>query len=256
MSEQGRNAAAGERQKQHQKQEQQATGRAFQEYGLTRKNEEFMFQLNKQLDAQGATAEKKSALIQQTMDALLEGQKTAKTAKGMFGTPTAYAHELLHPKKEVEAKQENTNIWMLAADNALMFFAIFTIMFGVLAFTSPKALAPGGHNGNAGLTAIIIVALAGGALFGCLMKLIRPKVDANGRLVKRSLWYRTAVIILGLVTWIAVYGLTALMPNVINPVLNKWVYVILGLAGFAGDLYLRSKFNITNALFGSQRRRN
>ena len=174
MSEQPRNAAAGQRQKQHHKAAQQATGRAFADAGLTRKNDEFMFQLNKQLEAQGAPADKKAEWLQATVEQLLAGQKTAQTAKGLFGTPTAYAHELLHPKKEEVERQVNTNTWLLAADNALMFFAIFAIMFGVLAFTSPKALSMQSHNGNAGITAIILVALAGGALFGFLMKMIRP----------------------------------------------------------------------------------
>lgn len=256
MSEQPRNAAAGQRQKQHHKAAQQATGRAFADAGLTRKNEEFMFQLNKQLEAQGAPADKKAKWLQATVEQLLAEQKDAKTAKGLFGTPTAYAHELLHPKKEEVERQVNTNTWLLAADNALMFFAIFAIMFGVLAFTSPKALSMQSHNGNAGITAIILVALAGGALFGFLMKMIRPKVKADGSQEKRPMWYRISVIVLGLVTWMAVYGLATMLPDAINPQLNKWAYVILGLAAFAGDLYLRTKFNIANALFGGQPRQN
>ena len=118
MSEQPRNAAAGQRQKQHHKAAQQATGRAFADAGLTRKNEEFMFQLNKQLEAQGAPADKKAEWLQATVEQLLAGQKDAKTAKGLFGTPMAYAHELLHPKKEEVERQVNTNTWLLAADNA------------------------------------------------------------------------------------------------------------------------------------------
>ena len=255
MTEQERNAAAGQRQKQHQKAAQQAAGKSFQAAGLTRKNEEFMFQLNKQLAAQGATGEQKQALLDETQRQLLAAQPEGKTAKALFGTPTSHAHELLHPKKQVEERDENTNLWLMAADNALMFFAIFAFMFGILAFTSPSALATNGHNGNSGITAIILVALAGGGLFGGLMKLIRPKILADGSREKRPLWYRVLVIILGLITWIAVYGLVTLLPNAINPQLNKWVYVILGVAGFAADLYLRTKFNIANALFGGQPRR-
>ena len=50
MSEQPRNAAAGQRQKQYIKENNKEAGKLFSEYGLTRKNEEFMYQLNKQLD--------------------------------------------------------------------------------------------------------------------------------------------------------------------------------------------------------------
>lgn len=83
MSEQEqRNAAAGQRQRQHLKEDRQKTGMMFENAGLTRKNEDFMYQLNKQLDAQGATAEAKSALLEETMTALLEGQKTGANREG------------------------------------------------------------------------------------------------------------------------------------------------------------------------------
>ena len=51
--EQPRNAQAGQRQKQLEKERRQANGNAFSNYDLTRKNEDFMYQLNKQLDAKG-----------------------------------------------------------------------------------------------------------------------------------------------------------------------------------------------------------
>ena len=114
MSEQEqRNTAAGQRQRQHLKEDQQKTGMMFENAGLTRKNEDFMYQLNKQLDAQGATAEAKTALLEETMTALLEGQKTGQTAKGLFGTPTKYADELLHPKKTPAEQHRNLCLFWL-----------------------------------------------------------------------------------------------------------------------------------------------
>ena len=44
--EQPRNAQAGQRQKQLEKERRQANGNAFSNYDLTRKNEDFMYQLN------------------------------------------------------------------------------------------------------------------------------------------------------------------------------------------------------------------
>ena len=122
MSEQEqKNAAAGQRQRQHLKEDRQKTGMMFENAGLTRKNEDFMYQLNKQLDAQGATAEAKTALLEETMTALLEGQKTGQTAKGLFGTPTKYADELLHPKK-TPAEQQQTSTILMSVDNGLYSF--------------------------------------------------------------------------------------------------------------------------------------
>ena len=57
--EQPRNAQAGQRQKQLEKERRQANGNAFSNYDLTRKNEDFMYQLNKQLDRLGVPSDNK-----------------------------------------------------------------------------------------------------------------------------------------------------------------------------------------------------
>ncbi|WP_252902844.1 DUF1129 domain-containing protein [Paucilactobacillus hokkaidonensis] len=50
---QPRNAAAGSQQREHVRENHANTHRQFGDSGLTKRNEEFMFQLNKQLDEQG-----------------------------------------------------------------------------------------------------------------------------------------------------------------------------------------------------------
>ena len=44
--------------------------------------------------------------------------------------------------------------------------------------------------------------------------------------------------------WILVYMLVAFLPNAINPVLNAWAYLILGVAAFFGDVYFRQRYHI------------
>ena len=51
----------------------------------------------------------------------------------------------------------------------------------------------------------------------------------------------------GLVMWILIYILTAMMPNSVNPRLNQWFYLILGVAAFALDIWLRGRYHITSA---------
>ena len=96
--EQPRNAQAGQRQKQLEKERRQANGNAFSNYDLTRKNEDFMYQLNKQLDRLGVPSDKKDSMLKETIDKLLAGQKKGQTARALFGTPTEYAKELKNPK--------------------------------------------------------------------------------------------------------------------------------------------------------------
>ena len=255
MSEQPRNAAAGQRQKQYIKENNKEAGKLFSEYGLTRKNEEFMYQLNKQLDAKKVAADKKKTWINETVAKLQEGQKKGQTAKALFGTPTTYVDELLNPKKKEPTVQGNNNFGLLALDNGMMFFAIFSFMFGLISFINPNSLSQNGHYGSSGLTAILIVAIAGGLLFGYIAKIMAPYKDKKtGKVVQRSLWIRIGMIVVAFAIWIGIYTVTALLPNSINPQTNKWVYIILGIVIFGADLYLRTRFNIVNNVFAGHPR--
>lgn len=251
MSEQEpRNAAAGARQRQYLKKEHQDTGRAFAHAGLTRKNEDFMYQLNKQLDAQGVKASDKPAMLAETIAALKEGQKSGRTAKAMFKTPTEHAHELLHPKP-TEQEQQQTASWLMAIDNGLMFFAIFTFMFGLMALISPATMRLA-HNGSSGITAIVAVAISGGLVFGYVNRILLPAKDAkSGKAKRRPLWQRLLLILAALAVWILVYTLVAMLPNGVNPRLNQYVYLTLGVLGFLGDLYFRRRFHVTGGFFGA-----
>lgn len=252
-----RNAAAGQRQKQYIKENNRETGKSLSEYGLTRKNEDFVYQLNKQLDARQVNADKKDEFMTKTINELKAGQKSGKTAKTLFGTPTQYAEELVHPKKKEDQPVGNQNFWMLALDNGMMFFAIFAFMFGLIGLINAKGLTANGHVGNAGITAVILVAIAGGLLFGYVAKIMSPKKDPKtGKLVQKGLWYRIGMIALAFIIWIGIYTIAAVLPNAINPLLNKWVYLALGVIVFGIDLFFRARFNIVNNVFaGSPRRR-
>lgn len=252
MSEQSRNAAAGQRQQQYMKKQKQAENRDLSSSSLTRKNSEFIFQLNKQLENIGFDANNRQQAVNAAKKRLLEEQKRGRTAKQIFGTPTAYAHELANPKKE-DKGQSNSQYGLLALDNGLMFFAIFALMFGVLAFMNPSSLVRNGHYGNSGILAILIVAATGGLLFGYIARIMAPYKDENGEWKTRSWGYKALMIVLAFMLWIGAYFLVGGLPNSINPQPNKWLYIILGIVVFAGDLWLRARFHIVNNVFGGNR---
>lgn len=246
------NADAAARQKEHLKNASRQEANQFNTAGLTRKNEEFMYQLNKQLDAQGAKADKKQEMIDQTISQLKAGQRSGKTAKQMFGTPTKHAHELLHPQKGTTG-HELSSFGLLFVDNSLMFMAIFALMYGLLAFFSPDAFADQKRVGTAGITAMIIIALTGGAAFAYMAKATQPvKNKKTGRWVRKPLGKRFLYIALAFVVWLGIYFLCSFLPNVINPQMNKWAYVIIGVVAFAGDLYFRRAFNVVGSAFARQ----
>lgn len=247
--EQPRNAQAGQRQKQLQKEQRQANGSALSQYGLTRKNEEFMYQLNKQLDRLGVASDKKEEMTKETIDKLLAGQKKGQTARTLFGTPTEYAKELKNPKPS-DAQVTKQSIKLLAIDNMLIFLSIFTFMFGLMFWLSPAAMQTK-NAGTSGITAILIIAITGGAIFGYVAMQVQPKRDAKGKgLIKKPLWLRIITIVAGLAIWLLIYMVVSLLPNAVNPRLNAWAYIIIGVVTFVGDMYFRSKFHVNGSLYG------
>ncbi|MCT3441784.1 DUF1129 family protein, partial [Limosilactobacillus fermentum] len=99
------------------------------------------------------------------------------------------------------------------------------------------------------------VAVAGGAAFGFVNKILLPTVDENGKQHRRPLWLRIVLVLGALVAWILVYMLVAFLPNAINPVLNAWAYLILGVATFFGDVYFRQRYHIVGGFWGSSANR-
>lgn len=256
MSEnQPRNAQARQRQKEYMKKERQRAGSELSKHNLTKKNEEFVFQLRKQLERQGVAKDKRPEIIDDTIAQLVEGQKSGKTAKALFGTPTEYVKELKNPKKDDKGANHMSkrSIRLLAVDNTLIFLSIFTFMFGLMFWLSPASMKMA-HYGSSGITAILIVAISGGLLFGYVASQLQP-VKKKGKWVQeKPTWFRVLTVAFGLVVWLAVYMASSLLPNIINPRLTPWLYIIIGAITFIGDLYFRRRFHITGSFYGRRRR--
>jgi uncharacterized membrane-anchored protein len=239
-----RNAAAGQKQRAQMEKDSVATHHELSDQGLTKRNEEFMFQLGKQLDAQGAKPEKKTQAVEETLTALIEGQKTGTTAKQLFGTPTAYATEIVKGPVH-RGPREQSSYKLLALDNGLMFFNIFAFMFGLLSLFSPKSMAAN-QTGTSGITAIILVAVSGGLLFAWVTKVLSPAKKGEE---KKPVWYKILSVVAALIAWVAIYFAASLMPTVINPTLPGIAYVVLAVLGFLADMYVRRRFNIVGGAF-------
>lgn len=251
-SQEPRNAEAGKRQQQYLKNNRRKAAATFSTEGLTNKNEDYMYQLNKQLDKSNVTYTKKQELLQETLKQIQEGQKTGKTARAMFGTPTQHAHDLLHPKKkETTQTAADQPTWMLAADNALIFFAIFTGMFAIMGWVSPRSLAVK-INGSSGITAIVLISILGGLIFSVVAKAMLPR-KVNGKTKRRPFWQRTLIVLGGLVLWMVIYFGGNILPNAINPRPDKVVYLVCALVGLGADIWFRRQFHVSGILGSAQR---
>lgn len=250
---QPRNAAAGSKQREHVHEQHANVHRQFSELGLTKRSEEFMYQLNKQLDEQGIKQDKKPEALKTTIDTLLEGQKKGQTARQLFGTPAEKADELINGPKKAPVPASQSSFGLLATDNGLMFFSIFALLFGFMGTFQSKALkAQAATSGTSGILAIILVAVFGGLLFAWVTKSIQP---GSEKAKQHSMWYKIGVVAVGLVAWIAIYFFVGFMPaKGINAQLPGLVYIVLAVIGFGVDIYLRRKYHIVGGALGGQPR--
>ena len=189
-------------------------------------------------------------MIKETIDKLLAGQKKGQTAKSLFGTPTEYAKELKNPQPADPQATTQRSMKLLSVDNSLIFFSIFTFMYGIMFLLSPEILKTKQY-GSSGITAIVLVAVIGGVLFSYIMLQLQPVNKKQAR----PMAVRILILVIGLVVWLGIYMMASWLPNVINPRLNAWVYIIFGLIAFGGDMYFRNKYHVSGVYGGGNRRR-
>lgn len=213
----------------------------FGNLGLTKRNEDFMFQLNKHLDAAGMVGGDKRAALEEVVEELKAGQKTGQTAKQLFGTASAKAASIAQPKSQ-GLSGNNKGYWPNAIDTTLMLFAMFSLVFGISMMTTK-----GPSTATYGIVGLILTAVSGGMVFAYIQGIITPANPAD----KKPLWFRIVVTLVAILVWMAFYGASfSLIPKALNPGLPGLVYVILAVVAFVGFIFERRITGISGGMFG------
>ena len=208
---------------------------------LTKRNADFMYRLRKELKESKLNDEQRSEALIDTETRLLEAQKTGKTAKHLFGTPTQRLNEIVEGPKKAKIEAQNNNMWIRALDNGLIFAALFAAMYAIMMLIEPKTITS--TPGPSGLLAIILTSAVGGIGMGYIYKVL-------GSSKKRpSVWKQAGIVVIAVVLWIIFYTSFGMLPPVINPTLPFYGYAILAVAAFGGRWYLRRKFHIVGGIF-------
>ena len=209
--------------------------------GLTKRNEDYLFHLDKALTEKNYDPEQKEQVLTEMYQELKEKQKQGVVATKLYGTVTEKAELIVNGPKKSEAPTELPKFWILALDNGLIMFIMFCIMYTLLGVFSPKQADVSG--GWITLLATSPIAGVGLAFF------YRSMLSARKEKGKKR-WIKTILITLGLILiWIVAFGVIAFIPVSINRTMEPIVYAILAGLGYLVRRYLKKKYNFRSVMF-------
>lgn len=209
--------------------------------GLTKRNEDYLFHLDKALTEKNYDPEQKEQVLTEMYQELKEKQKQGVVATKLYGTVTEKAELIVNGPKKSEAPTELPKFWILALDNGLIMFIMFCIMYTLLGVFSPKQADVSG--GWITLLATSTIAGVGLAFF------YRSMLSARKEKGKKR-WIKTILITLELILiWIVAFGVIAFIPVSIYRTMEPIVYAILAGLGYLVRRYLKKKYNFRSVMF-------
>lgn len=212
---------------------------------LTKRNQQYIFDLKKSLAAANLSEEEQALALHDILPTLVTEQKTGKTARQLFGTVSERTESIINkPEAPVEADKRPVLMWL---DNFMLLFGIFAIMTSLLqlfAQNSSSTQAVG-----YGLIGLLAASAVGGWVFYLMYKYIyqyeQPGAD---RSKKPKMWKTAVVLVLATLFWMAAFSLASILPATINLQLDPIIMVVLGLLVLVGRHFLKKKFNIVGSL--------
>lgn len=204
----------------------------------TKRNEDFMFRLTKELNENDKLSEeKKEEALQDTKLRLLEGQLKGETAKQIYGTPTDRVKEIIEGPKKAPVE---TKYWMKALDNGMVFLMIFALLFGIMMIFQPKSVTS--EPGPAGITAMLAISIIGGACAPFLTDRLQPTSKKKER---QSIWKTIGMATGMILVWMVAYMLFSSLPQSLNPILPFEAYLVLAAVLFVVRMWFKRRYHVT-----------
>lgn len=204
---------------------------------LTKRNQQYIFDLKKSLTAANLTEEEKTLALHEILPQLVDGQKTGKTARQLFGTVSECTQNIL----EKPTPQQEVKPWMEWLDNSLLLLGVLALMGGLMPMLSKGATT------TYGLLTLFFASMAGGLAFYLINRYVyqyeRPGVAKEDR---PSFIKKAGILMGAVVMWIVVFTAAAMLPPVINPMLPPIYTMVIGAAAFGVRYLFKKKFNITS----------
>ena len=209
------------------------------EQELTKKNQQYIFDLKKSLAAANLSEEEKAVALHDMLPLLVQEQKTGRTARQLFGTVSERTEAILNKPEEVK-ETKPVFMWL---DNALLILGVFGLMLGTMGLFFRNSVEV------YGLITLFLMAGFGGWVFYLMYKYVyqyeRPGADKSKR---PKLWKILLILGGAFLAWVFIIGVSALIPPFINIILPPLAFVIVGGSALGIRYYLKKKYNIVGSL--------
>ncbi|MCT6893628.1 MAG: DUF1129 domain-containing protein [Bombilactobacillus mellifer] len=204
---------------------------------LTKRNEEYVFQLKKTLvNEHKYSSESADKYINSILDEIVTAQQKGLPANRLYGSPRKKAESYVKGEKE----KPSNSFPLLWLDNSIIFALLLSAMTSLVIFTSNNKTTA---NSNGIMTIILMAAEFGLPWAYFTLWTLKPKDN------RASVPKLVGIIALGFVGLFIVVAIATILPPQLNPVFNGWIYLILAGVLFGIHYYLKHKYNIKGTLF-------
>lgn len=206
---------------------------------LTKRNQQYIFDLKKAMDAANLSEEEKTVALHEMLPTLVAEQKGGKTARQLFGTVSEAIEQIL-TEPEIEA---STNPFLMWADNSLLILGVFGIMLGIMGLFSK-------NSGQVyGVITLFLMSAMGGWVFYLMYKyMYKYEQPGADRSQKPKLWQTILVLVGAFGIWMFIIGASSMIPTTINVILPPIVTIIISAAAIGLRQVLKKRYNIASSL--------
>lgn len=206
--------------------------------GLTKRNEDYMFRLNRALEEKSIPAEKRKQVVDEMTAELRDKQRQGITANKLYGTVSERVEAIIAGP---EKKAKEPSYWSLALDNGLIMFMMFCIMYAALGTFSKKQAEV-----NGGILTLIVTSVIAGLGMAYFYKVAGNRRDRKKRI---PLWKTLLLSAALVVIWITAYTLVMAVPGVLNRTFEPIVYAVLAVIAFGARYILKKKYGLIGSIF-------
>ena len=208
---------------------------------LTKRNQQYIFDLKKALIAANLSEEELALVMHEMLPVLVREQKSGITARQLYGTVSERTDAIIN--QPVEEEKKNTIPALIWLDNFLLLLGLFGLFIGLVAEFSKGQAQP------YGVVTLLATTAVGGWVFYLMHKYIYQYQMPGADKSQRPSGGKVALILIGVfVLWFAVIMGSALIPAAINIILPPLVMIAIGIVAFVVRFYLKKKYNIESTL--------